>query len=222
MAKTNKVLTEAEWLIIEAVWEREPCAAPMVQEALENRKNWSYSTVKTMMDRMVEKGLLKTKRIRNLIMYSSAITRSQARTGEVMRTLKATMDVAAGVSFEDAIGNLTSAFTGVEKPADRNAILLDLLNKRTELLVQSINTTKQAADKAAESLMGFGALAPDAFGTEWPGQTPTAPNAAMMQLQGQIAVESRVKFENAPPGTKVEGQTKRRAATLTPAELGGT
>ena len=88
MAKTNKVLTEAEWLIIEAVWEHEPCAAPMVQEALEEKKGWMYSTVKTMMDRMVEKGLLKTKRIRNLILYSSAITQSQARTGEVMRTLK--------------------------------------------------------------------------------------------------------------------------------------
>jgi len=88
MAKDNKVLTEGEWAIVEMVWEFEPCAAPTVQEALESTKNWSYSTVKTMMDRMVEKGLLKTERIRNLILYRSVITQAQARKSEVMRTLK--------------------------------------------------------------------------------------------------------------------------------------
>ena len=88
MAKRDLELFDSEWVILHAVWELEPCAAPAVREALQGEKKWAYTTVKTMMDRMVEKGLLKTKRIRNLILYSSAITQSQARTGEVMRTLK--------------------------------------------------------------------------------------------------------------------------------------
>jgi predicted transcriptional regulator len=88
MAKKNYELTEAEWAIIQAVWENEPCAAPTVQELLEDRKNWTYSTVKTLMDRMVAKGLLKTERIRNLILYRSIITRLQAQKSEVMRTVK--------------------------------------------------------------------------------------------------------------------------------------
>jgi len=88
MAKKNYQLTEGEWAIIQAVWENEPCAAPTVQEELEDQKSWTYSTVKTMMDRMVTKGLLKTKRIRNLIFYRSAITKIQAQKGEIMRTVK--------------------------------------------------------------------------------------------------------------------------------------
>jgi predicted transcriptional regulator len=88
MTKKDYELTEAEWAIFEAVWNNEPCAAPTVQEVLEGRKNWTYSTVKTMMDRMAAKGLLKTERIRNLILYRSAITRRQAQKGEVTRTLK--------------------------------------------------------------------------------------------------------------------------------------
>jgi BlaI family penicillinase repressor len=88
MAKKNYELTEAEWAIIRTVWENEPCAAPAVQEQLEKQKNWTYSTVKTLMDRMVTKGLLKTERIRNLILYSSAITKLQAQKGEVLRTIK--------------------------------------------------------------------------------------------------------------------------------------
>jgi predicted transcriptional regulator len=88
MAKKNYELTEAEWAIFEALWDNEPCAAPTIQEVLQDRKNWTYSTVKTIMDRMAAKGLLKTERIRNLILYSSAITKRQAQKGEVMRTMK--------------------------------------------------------------------------------------------------------------------------------------
>jgi BlaI family transcriptional regulator, penicillinase repressor len=81
-------LTEAEWEIIQVVWEHEPCAAPAVQEELAARKKWTYSTVKTLMDRMVAKGLLTTERIRNLILYRSAITQQQAQRGELLRTVK--------------------------------------------------------------------------------------------------------------------------------------
>jgi len=87
MATRDHELTEAEWEIIQVVWEHEPCAAPTVQEELEARKKWTYSTVKTLMDRMVAKGLLTTERIRNLILYRSAITQKQARKGEVAKTL---------------------------------------------------------------------------------------------------------------------------------------
>jgi len=92
MAKTDHLLTEGEWAIIQAVWQHEPCAAPTVQEALAARKNWTYSTVKTMMDRMAAKGLLKTDRIRNLILYRSAITRPQAQKREIMGTIKRAFD----------------------------------------------------------------------------------------------------------------------------------
>jgi len=92
MANRNPELTEAEWAIIQAVWENEPCAAPTVQEKLETRKDWNYSTVKTLMDRMVAKGLLTTERIRNLILYRSAITKVQAQKGEIMRAVKRAFD----------------------------------------------------------------------------------------------------------------------------------
>ncbi len=92
MAKKHYELTEGEWAIITAVWDNEPCAAPTVQEELASRKKWTYSTVKTMMDRMAAKGLLRTERIRNLILYSSAITRKQAQSGEIMRAVKRAFD----------------------------------------------------------------------------------------------------------------------------------
>ena len=85
MAKPKAELTEAEWHIIQAVWENQPCAAPTIQEKLHDQTNWSYSTVKTIMDRMAAKGLLKTEKMRNLILYRAAVTKPQAQSSEIMR-----------------------------------------------------------------------------------------------------------------------------------------
>lgn len=92
MAKRNFELTEGEWAIIQAVWDNQPCAAPAVQEVLEKQRGWTYSTVKTMMDRMAAKGLLRTEKIRNLILYRSAITKQAAQKSEVMRAVKRAFD----------------------------------------------------------------------------------------------------------------------------------
>jgi BlaI family penicillinase repressor len=92
MAKKRYELTEGEWSIIQVVWDNQPCAAPTVQEALRDDKAWTYSTVKTMMDRMVNKGLLKTERIRNLILYRAAVTRKEAQKSEIMRAVKRAFD----------------------------------------------------------------------------------------------------------------------------------
>jgi predicted transcriptional regulator len=70
------------------VWDHEPVPAPTVQELLEEQRGWSYSTVKTLMDRMVKKGLLTTERIRNLMLYSSAITQKEAQGKEILKTLR--------------------------------------------------------------------------------------------------------------------------------------
>jgi len=88
MPKQTIELTESEWSIIKAVWENEPCAAPTIQEKLHKRTAWTYSTVRTLMDRMVAKGLLTAEKLRNLTLYRSAVTREQAQRGELLYALK--------------------------------------------------------------------------------------------------------------------------------------
>ncbi len=88
MPRPTIELTEAEWRIIKAVWDNEPCAAPAIQEKLHKKTGWTYSTVRTLMDRMVEKGLLTAEKLRNLTIYRSAVTREQAQRGELLYALK--------------------------------------------------------------------------------------------------------------------------------------
>jgi BlaI family penicillinase repressor len=87
-----KGLTDAEWAIMNVVWEHEPCAAGTVQDVLEESHHWAYSTVKTTMDRMVAKRLLATKAIRNLTLFSAQISRADAQRGELRRLLSRAFD----------------------------------------------------------------------------------------------------------------------------------
>jgi len=90
--KFNAELTEAEWIIMKVVWENEPCAAGTVQEALANSKAWAYSTVKTTMDRMANKGFLKIQKIRYLQLFSSVISEVDAKRGKFHKMLKRAFD----------------------------------------------------------------------------------------------------------------------------------
>jgi len=85
MPKSRTDLTEAEWAIIKAVWDAEPCTAPDIREKLHRQTSWTYSTVRTLMDRMVVKGLLAAEKVRNLTIYRSAVTREQAQRRIVLR-----------------------------------------------------------------------------------------------------------------------------------------
>jgi len=99
MAKSRKIkssnreeqpveLTQAEWEIMKIVWEKEPCAAGTVQETLAKSRDRAYSTVKTTMDRMVEKGFLQIEKIRNLQLFKSCVSEVDAKRGEFRKMLK--------------------------------------------------------------------------------------------------------------------------------------
>lgn len=88
----SPALTEAQWVIMKVVWEKEPCTAGEVQEILAQSRDWAYSTVKTTMDRMARKDFLKVTRIRNLQLFSSKISKLQATKRAFRKTLKTAFD----------------------------------------------------------------------------------------------------------------------------------
>ncbi len=85
-------LTQAEWEIMKVIWDKQPCAAGTVQEALAKSRDRAYSTVKTTMDRMTEKGFLEIERIRNLQLFRSCISDVDAKRGEFRKMLKRAFD----------------------------------------------------------------------------------------------------------------------------------
>lgn len=77
--KSQPEILETEWDILEALWQAERATARQVTEALVGRRGWAYSTVKTLLDRMVEKDLVVARQVGNVWEYTPAMPRQKAQ-----------------------------------------------------------------------------------------------------------------------------------------------
>ena len=123
--KSAVELTEGEWEIMKVVWEKEPCAAGTVQEVLTESRDRAYSTVKTTMDRMVEKGFLRIEKVRNVQLFLSCISQVDAKRGEFRRMLKRAFDGALTPMMQFLIEH-----EGISKK--QASVLRRLVNKASE------------------------------------------------------------------------------------------
>jgi BlaI family transcriptional regulator, penicillinase repressor len=117
-------LTEGEWEIMRVVWDQQPCTAGTVQEALTLTRDRAYSTVKTTMDRMVDKGLLRIEKMRNLQLFSSCISEVEAKRGEFRKMLKR--------AFEGALTPMMQFLIEHEGLSPREAAQLRKLANKAE------------------------------------------------------------------------------------------
>ena len=89
-------LTEPEWLIMNVLWDRHPAKTRGVFERLPSTVNWAYTTVKTMLDRLVEKKLVRKSKRGNIGYYEPLLSRQQARRTALSKLLDQAFDGAFG------------------------------------------------------------------------------------------------------------------------------
>lgn len=75
MSKELPALARSEWALMEALWTRGRGTAGALQADLQSTQAWAYSTVKTMLDRLVEKGYVKSRRVGNVYEYAPRVRR---------------------------------------------------------------------------------------------------------------------------------------------------
>lgn len=69
-------ISQSELDVMDVIWSaRQPIAATDIVEALENKRDWSDRTVKTMLSRLVTKGALTTKADGRRYLYAPKISR---------------------------------------------------------------------------------------------------------------------------------------------------
>lgn len=69
-------ISDAEWQVMNAVWEGQPLTAQEVVAALATHADWAPATIKTMLHRLVKKGVLTYEAQGNRYVYRAAARRS--------------------------------------------------------------------------------------------------------------------------------------------------
>jgi BlaI family transcriptional regulator, penicillinase repressor len=69
--------TKTELMVLKQLWSAERGSAREVHDALSAETSWSYSTTRTILTRMEEKGLLTRSDVHGVAVYAPALTRVQ-------------------------------------------------------------------------------------------------------------------------------------------------
>lgn len=77
--RKKTTIHETEWDLLDALWSAERATAREVSEALAKKRGWAVSTTKTLLDRMVQKGLVNARQVGNVWEYTPALRRVDAR-----------------------------------------------------------------------------------------------------------------------------------------------
>jgi BlaI family penicillinase repressor len=98
-------LTEAEWRVMNALWEAGPSTTRALHERLHGETAWAYTTLKTLLERLQAKGAVTARRDAGADVYTSAVPRANARGTAVRRLLSRAFGGAAGELAHFLIGN---------------------------------------------------------------------------------------------------------------------
>jgi len=104
------------------LWRKTPLTAREVHGEVEGETGWAYTTVKTMLDRLVEKRALKTSMRGNRALYAPAFAREKARS----TALRALVERAFGGTFRGLVEHMVD---DEDLSARERADLATLLSK---------------------------------------------------------------------------------------------
>lgn len=75
----NPKISEGEWQVMEVLWDRAPQTAAEVASAVRPETGWALNTVRTLLTRLVEKGVLRSgENASGIRQFSPAIERREA------------------------------------------------------------------------------------------------------------------------------------------------
>ena len=87
--------SDAEWKVLNALWRAHPASARELLNRLSD-ENWAYTTLKTMLSRMEEKGLVRTRMRGQTSWYEPALEQRAAQRSAVQKLLARVFEGAAG------------------------------------------------------------------------------------------------------------------------------
>lgn len=70
-------ISEAEWEVLRVLWEKTPCTASEVIEALANDTHWKPTTVKTLLARLVKKNAVGYREADRTYSYFPLVTKTE-------------------------------------------------------------------------------------------------------------------------------------------------
>ncbi|MFP3392909.1 BlaI/MecI/CopY family transcriptional regulator [Brevibacillus sp. SIMBA_040] len=75
-------ISDSEWEIMKVIWAKSPATAADVIHALRDNKSWKEKTIKTLISRLLQKGILTYEQVNRVYYYSPTISEEECKRTE--------------------------------------------------------------------------------------------------------------------------------------------
>ena len=110
----NCHITGAEWEIMRVVWANEEVTSKFVSEVLGEKMNWKHATVKTLLNRLLEKNVLKKREKGNKYIYYTEYNEQEIAKQYVMETFNRICRTKVGHMITELIKNNMLSFEDLD------------------------------------------------------------------------------------------------------------
>jgi BlaI family penicillinase repressor len=121
-------LSNTEWEVMKVLWDKGELAARDVYAEVKEETDWAYTTVKTLLSRLVAKGALDYQQVGNSYLYRPAKTREQMTRTEMKGFLQRVLDG----SFSPFLANFIEETDLSEDEISDLRKILERIEKRTK------------------------------------------------------------------------------------------
>jgi BlaI family penicillinase repressor len=118
-------ISDAEWTVMNLIWESQPTEASNVIERLAEDNAWSSATIKTMLHRLVKKGALMATSSGKKYIYSCRVNRADC----VRQASRSFLDRVFGGDPAPALLHLVKSSKLTENQIDELKKLLDSMDR---------------------------------------------------------------------------------------------
>lgn len=112
--KTQPTISDAEWEIMRVVWTNHTVTSKEITEIVKEKMNWKQATIKTLIGRLVEKGMLKTEAIGNKYLYSPSVTEEESLKSKTTDFFEHLCNRKVGTTLAELLSDATLSHSDVQ------------------------------------------------------------------------------------------------------------
>ena len=107
-------ITDAEWEVMRVVWANSEVTSKFVAEVLCEKMNWKQATIKALLNRLLEKNILKKREIGNKYIYSTDFTEKEVANSYILGTFDKICKTKVGEMIGKVIENSELSFNDLD------------------------------------------------------------------------------------------------------------
>lgn len=107
-------ITDSEWEVMRVVWAQNKTTSKDIRDVIENKKSWKPATTKTLIGRLVDKGILNTEKDGNKYIYSTNLKERDFLENTLEQTFDNICNKDVGKIIIDLISKSTLSYNDIE------------------------------------------------------------------------------------------------------------